>query len=51
MLGLGVAEAWAALVAISIGYHGWPVNVANSVTEGGGNGHVEGCVGIVQNSK
>jgi len=51
MLGLGVAEAWAALVAISADYHGWPENVANCVAEGGGNGHVEGYAGIVQNSK
>jgi hypothetical protein len=35
LLGLGVAEAWAALVAISAGYHGCPENVANCVAEGG----------------
>ncbi len=51
MLGLGVARAWAALVAISAGYHGWPENAANCVAEGGGNGYVEEYVGIVQNSK
>jgi hypothetical protein len=51
MLGLGIAEAWAALVAISAGYHGWPENAANNVAEGGGNRRVEGYVGIVQNSK
>ena len=45
MLGLGVAEAWVAQVAISAGYHGWPENAANCVAE------VEGYIGIVQNSK
>ena len=50
MLGLGIAGAWPALVAISAGYHGWPENAANCITEGGGGGYVEGYVGIVQNS-
>jgi hypothetical protein len=49
MLGLGATGAWAALVAISASWLAgkW----ANCVAEGGGNGYVEGYVGIVQNSK
>jgi hypothetical protein len=46
-----LAGAWAALVAIYAGYHGWPENAANCVAEGGVNGYVEVYVGIVQNSK
>ncbi len=47
MLGFGGAWAWAALVAIFIGYHGWPIFLANGASQGAGWVVREVYVGIV----